>query len=278
MAAIAIPAQGETPRVAWRATIDGTPVYALIADRKLVVVTDHGKIFCWGEERASSPAAANPIPVAKGPYASPEKGYACLLVWQSPQQAEALARDGYRAVVLEPDPARVNAARGQLIETGCYGRQVQVLPVGAEKALLTPYWANLVVDQRTVDAAAETAITAALSWLRPYSGRMLLAGGPRREEILKRLLAPQSGYALETANDRLVVQRESPPAGSGDWTHEAGGAANCYASAERHVQWPLGVLWYSDDVDRYFTPAAHFQHQRQPFPLVVGGRMFLITG
>jgi len=39
----------------------------------------------------------------------------------------------------------------------------------------------------------------------------------------------------------------------------------------------LATLWYSGDVDRFFTPASHFQHERNPFPLVAGGRMFIVA-
>jgi outer membrane protein assembly factor BamB len=39
----------------------------------------------------------------------------------------------------------------------------------------------------------------------------------------------------------------------------------------------LAALWYSGDIDRDFTPASHFQHERNPYPLVAHGRMFLIA-
>lgn len=297
IAAIAIPAPGEQPRVAWQAAIGGTPVHALVADHRLVVVTDAGQVYCFGAGGKQLPPPPPPSQAqpetataaeedgAVGPppgfYGSPSKGYACVIGWGDGSQALSLARDGdqYRIVVFEPDPAKAAEARQRLADAGFFGRHAQVVAARPEQVRLAPYWASLVVVGAIERGAeAEARLSACLDLLRPYGGELRLAQGRIRADLAQRLLAARSGYSLASAGEGLTVRRLAPPEGADDWTHEAGGPENCFANAERLVRWPLGVLWYSGDIDRFFTPALHFQHQRQPFPLVAGGRMFLITG
>ncbi|MBM4086369.1 MAG: hypothetical protein FJ272_16410, partial [Planctomycetes bacterium] len=272
VAAVAIPKKGEVPRVAWQAEIDGTPVHALVADGKLVVATDSGRIFCFGRGPKLSDAPRKE-PAA---YRSPEKGYALLLGWGDGTRARAVGSTGERrVVVLEPDAAKASDARQALAQDGLYGRQAQVIQGVPGQMRLTPYWASLVVAE---SAESEAALAMALDALRPYDGELLLPGGQGHADALKRLLAVRTGYAAKLDGQDVTVRRESPPDGAADWTHEMGGPGNTYAGSDRLVKWPLGVLWYSGDIDRYFTPASHFQHERHPYPLVVGGRMFFITG
>jgi outer membrane protein assembly factor BamB len=320
VAAIGVPKQGEEPRVAWRASVDGTPVHALVAERKLVVVTHNGNVFCFGDDAGNPPAAdtapnneadtprndeadpapnneadtprnddADPAPNGQadavsnpqeGRYTSPRNGYACLLGCSDMAQARSLAREhGYRVIVFEPDPAKVAAARKDVIEARLSARQVQVVQASLDETFVTPYWANLVVCESVEKAGApEAVLTAALDLLRPYTGRLRLPNGRPFADLLERLLADRTGYAMRLDGPEITVDRRAPPEGADDWTHEAGGPDNAFANSDRLVQWPLAALWYSGDVDRYFTPPSHFQHERHPYPLVVGGRMFLITG
>ncbi|MCU0978302.1 MAG: PQQ-binding-like beta-propeller repeat protein [Pirellulaceae bacterium] len=299
IAAIAIPDPGETPHIAWQASLVGTPVHALVADGKLVVVTETGSVYCFGSagdrrasadnELAAAPSAppapesvADSATSAAVPpaYASPPSGYACLLGWHDGTRAKTLAREGgYRVLVFEPDADRAAQAKADLLAAGLYGRQVQLVPADLDQVRLAPYWANLIVAE-SLDRAGppEAILAAALDCLRPYSGQLVLPAGHVHAGIIERLLASRSGYAQQQDAAGLTVRRTSPPAGADDWSHESGGSANGFANSERLVKWPLGVLWYSGDIDRYFTPASHFQHERQPYPLVAGGRMFLITG
>jgi len=273
VAAIAIPKEGETPRIAWQSKTDGTPVQALVADRRLVVVTDTGNVFCFGpkgDEPRKTIAQQQ-----KGPYVSPSNGYACLLGWGDGIRAKALVQErNYRVVVFESDVAKAAEAREDLTEAGLYGREIQIIGSDAASVRLTPYWANLVV---AASSEPEGRLSTALEVLRPYTGELRLPGGDRQMDRLKGLVAGRTGYAVSAEDGDAVVHRQSPPPGADDWTHEAGGADNCFASADRLVRWPLGVLWYSGDIDRYFTPAAHFQHERHPYPLVLDGRMFIVT-
>ena len=299
IAAVAIPDPGGTPQIAWQAPLVGTPVHALVADGKLVVVTETGSVSCFGStadrpvsadtelaaEQSAGPvgdtaAGAATSAIVPPAYASPPSGYACLLGWHDGTRARELAREGgYQVVVFEPDADRAAQAKADLIAAGLYGRQVQLVPAGLDQVRLPPYWANLIVAE-SLDRAGptEAILSTALACLRPYSGQLVLPAGQAHARLVERLLASRSGYVQHQDAAGVTVRRTAPPAGADDWSHEAGGPANGFANSERLVKWPLGVLWYSGDIDRYFTPASHFQHERQPYPLVAGGRMFLITG
>jgi len=257
IAAIAIPKKDEQPRVAWQTTVDGTPVHALVANGHLVVTTDNGNVFCFGPGPARSVAPSS----AKSPHRSPPQGYACLIGWGDGSRAKKLAADRqYQVIVFESDASKASAAREELAHAGIYGRQVQVIQASPDSVILPPYWANLIVGG-TADC---------LGWLRPQTGRMLLPSGTTPP-------APE-GYSVKQDGDTVTILRLAPPKGADSWTHESGGPANRYANSDELVKWPLAVLWYSGGIDRYFTPASHFQHERQPYPLVLDGRMFLITG
>ena len=97
-------------------------------------------------------------------------------------------------------------------------------------------------------------------------------------ETLKQLASSRHGYEVSSDDDYIIVTRVAPPEGAADWTHEMSGADNSFCGDDTTVKWPLGVLWYSGDIDRYYTPATHYQHERNPHALVSHGRMFIITG
>ena len=280
IAAVSIPERGGEPRVDWQTEIDGTPVNALVADEKLVVVTENGNLYCFGSGTGREPGEIAPARAKDGPYGSPPAGYALLLGYGDGARARELAAGGrYRVVVVEPDAQVAAKAKTALAQDGLYGRAVQVIHGDPGGMQLTPYWASLVVIE-SLDAfdSPERTLSVALDVLRPFTGTLHLSKADRYTELLKRLLADRTGYAMKLDPAGAVVRRQSAPEGADDWTHESGGPENCYASSDRLVKWPLGMLWYSGDVDRYFTPATHFQHERNPYPLVVDGRMFIITG
>ncbi|MBN2451237.1 MAG: PQQ-binding-like beta-propeller repeat protein, partial [Lentisphaeria bacterium] len=276
LAAIAIPARGEAPRIAWEVAVPGTPVHALVADGRLVAVTDSGRVLCFGDTPPASPR--RPEALAAGlPAREPVPPYAWLIGWGDGRRARELARRGsHRVIVTEPDPATARAARETLAREGLHSDRVQVITGSPETLSLPPYWADRVefgADPSSPQAVGDSILDA----MRPYSGTLLLPPG-WPDALPGSLPEARPEYVLERNAEKPTLRRLHPPPGAADWTHEAGSAANGFANAERRVKWPLGVLWYSGDIDRYFTPASHFQHERHPYPLVAGGRMFLITG
>ncbi|MCP4784674.1 MAG: PQQ-binding-like beta-propeller repeat protein [Fuerstiella sp.] len=269
VAAIAIPGPGEKPRIAWEAPVAGSAIGALVCDGTLVVTTDVGRVYGFGDGPTLHPAV---LQSAFGAPQVPEQGYALVVGWNDGGRARQLAREQYRVVVIEPDESRASSARNELANEGLLGRHVQVLNRGPDEISLAPYWASLVVLH---DADY---LNAALQALRPYNGRLELRGTDLGRSDSENVLQGRTGYVVAEKQGSLEVHRTTPPRGSADWTHEMGGAGNEYANADQLVKWPLGVLWFSGEIDRFFTPATHFQHERNPRPTVSHGRMFLITG
>ena len=281
IAAIDIPKKGEEPSIAWRKEIDGIPVHALVANGKLLVSTHNGNLFCFGEGSGQEPTSATTAAIeADGPYQSPRDGFALLFGYGDGTRAKSLVTEkDYRVVVVEPDSAKAAKAAAALALNGLGGRHVQIIQSDLLETLITPYWANLVVIQ-SLDGfrSPQRALSVALDALRPHTGMLVLPDANQNAVPLEPLLSARTGYTVTREATGITVRRQSAPDGADDWTHEAGGPDNCFANSDRLVKWPFGVLWYSGDIDRFFSPPAHFQHERHPYPLVVGGRMFLITG
>lgn len=281
VAAVAIPEDGEKPRIAWQASVGGTPVNALVADGRLVVATDEGRVVCFGDGGKHDGGTASVTGATDADRrASPKGGFALVVGCDKREQAEALAvQQDCRVILVESDAASAAAAKRWLAERGLQGRRVQVM-VGNPGAMgLAPYWANRVLVGSPASARPEDdVLSAALDALRPHTGEMRFVDGAKHAARVARLLEDRRGYTSRAEGPDLVVRREAPPSGAANWTHEAGDAGNCFASQDKLVKWPLGVLWYSGDIDRFFTPETHFQHERNPYPLVSDGRMFIITG
>ena len=269
IAAIAIPKNGETPRISWEAKIEGNPVNTLVADGKLVTVTDTGNVYCFGTGAESKTG----IPVTETIEMSPKNGFALVLGWSDGKEALELARDPeWRVVILEKDSAKVTAIRKILNKIGLYGRRAQVIPARANIEL-TPYWANLViVNDVTLLGTSQQTLTVAVDALRPFTGEMSMDSSVDQSTV-ESLVTSRTDYRIE----RSTLYRISAPAGAADWTHESADADNSFVGKDKLVRWPLGVLWYSGDIDRFYTPEAHYQHERTPYPLIKNGRMFIIT-
>jgi outer membrane protein assembly factor BamB len=268
--AIAIPESGEAAEVVWRSAVDGNPVNALAASGQLIVTTDTGKVYCFGMGAGSLELASDQDDLPS----VPSNAYALCLGTDTTDRARALAETGsHRVVVLEPDPNRAAEMRQSLAEEGIEADDLQVIH-HTPTTQLTPYWADLVLMGASKSAKD---LTLALNAMRPVTGRMELLMEFASQDVLRSFVEPIPGYELRSELGRSVICRTAPVPGSADWTHEAGGPTNTFSSSEELVRWPLATLWYSGDIDRFFTPAGHFQHERHPYPLVTQGRMFIIT-
>ena len=269
VAAIDIPKEGGAPSVAWEAAVKGTPVNALVSDGKLVVVSDLGHVHCFG----AGPERDVAFRVEPKVEHSPKNGYAYALGWGDGAAVLELAKDPeWRIVVMEKDSAAVAKARGHLNGKGIHGRRVQVIPV-EEGLASTPYWASLVVvNDPVLFGDKEKTLSHALDAMRPFTGKMELTASVD-EGVMRKLIAGKADYRLSGS----TLARSSAPEGAADWTHEAAGADNSFVSRDKLVKWPLGVLWYSGDIDRFFTPETQYQHDRNPYPLVQDGRLYIIT-
>ncbi len=295
VAAVDIPDRGGKPKLSWRSEIEGTPSSMLAADQKLFVVTKEGCIYCFGGKQVQPKTYTMKKPPVAAPadkwtktagevleQAQVAKGYCLALGVGTGRLIEELARQSQLHIIaLDPDAERVNAARRRLDAMGLYGMRVHILPHALTSVHLPPYMASLVVSEDLSGSGFEqgTAFVQKLfNSLRPYGGTACLPI-PRRARSAFAEWVKQAqlvGARVRRAGEFMLLSRVGALAGSADWTHESGNAANTFASKDQQVKPPFAVLWFGGSVDRIFPPW-DYTHSRGPFPLIASGRMFILV-
>ncbi len=298
VAAIDLPDGNQPARVTWQAQLDGTPEAMLAADGRLVVVTREGRMYCFGSGRAAARATAprqwrRPAPRPVGDdwlaraaqlieAARARKGFCLALGYGSGRLVRALAAASQlRMIVLEPDQAKLAAARRTLADEGLGGARVQLVAGDIFSVQLPPYFASLAVSedwQAAVGNRLRGFVRRLYAALRPYGGAACL---PADSAVSAKIQAAARdaglpGLSVERHGVLTVLRRSGPLPMTADWTHEAADAGNTFAARERSVRPPFAVLWFGGSVDRVFPPW-DFTHFRGPFPLVCHGRMYILV-
>ncbi len=271
----------------WTGQVAGLAKGLAVANGRLVVSTDSGRIHCFGNGPsaglAMKPAAtAFPADAAGANVAAQAevivqaagvmRGYGLVIGGDGARLAEALARrTGLQIHVLESDPARAAAARVALASAGVYGAKVVVDLVSATATNglpYPPYFANLVV----VDPAAvgQGTVTAreVLRVLKPAGG-VLLAGTGAPDAAWTAAGTVSAAQLGSAAAWTKLVRGRLP--GARDWTHQYADAGNTASSDDERVRGRPEVLWYGE-------PGAdkmHDRHRRSEAPLSREGRMFV---
>lgn len=309
VAAVEISNEGQAPKVVWRAAIAGTPSRMLAADGKLFVVTEDGHLYAFGASKVSLrsyAAKADRVPPSDDRHvvqagemlrqSGVRDGYAVALGVGTRRLVEELARQSsLRIIVLEPDAGRVVEARREFHKLGLYGSRVHVLPGNLATLRLAPYLANLVVaeklDEKTVSNDPEF-VSRLFALLRPYGGTACLPLSPRAHETFARQVRSTAldGAELALHGDLSVLARPGALRDTADWAHASGDAAHTFASLDRRVAAPLGVLWFGGGLDRTVPwiegdpPRLPGEPEPSPYaggtppPRVAGGRMFVQIG
>lgn len=206
-------------------------------------------------------------------------GYALVLGIGNGKRIDGLLADSdLRLVVIDPDPAKVDALRRRLDAAGYYGLRVTALADNPLDAGLPPYFASLVVvgDPAALGAAPDFSLNILRS-LRPYGGTACLDGGL----ISAATLAAQATKAgldkteVETAGDFVFLRRIGALTGAGSWSHQDGNAGNVFSTRDELVKGPLGVLWFGGPGGDPDVVYPEDKGGRGIWPLFVGGRILL---
>ena len=291
IAAVPLPKAGEKPRITWRVKVPGVPVGMIAANGKLIVTTNSGKLLVFGEKAAAElpkPEIAkwertSPFrPQIKNLRASlPSAGNALVLGWGMGELAKELAlQSTLRVIVVENDAAKAAAARSAVQNLGAWARRLHIISGTSDTLKLPPYFAELVMCEHTqhLDNGARPWTRIALDCLRPHSGVAIL---PLREQLIDQARKHGEkigGYAFSTEGRLTTIRRNAAPNGADDWTHETAGAGNTFASTDTLAVPPFALLWYSGGIDHSFTPAFEYHHDRNPYPLIASGRLFMLAG
>ena len=290
----------ESGETLWNTQIEGSARGLAAADGHLLVSTDQGKIYCYGSEEL--PPAQQTAEVAAVDHPFPEdqfsrtyrqaaeqilkntgirRGFCLVVDGEYGRLAYELARRSELEIyVVDPDPARVAAARQALGKTDLYGNRITVHQFDAGAVPYANYFANLIVSDRFVKQG-ELGVDLALinRHLKPTGG-VLTLGSPETtnaETALAAISRVVSGQSLtedeveiSTSGGWATVTR-GPLPGAGNWSHQYGNPANTAVSNDLRISGGLGVLWYGDPGPGEMVN----RHDGAVGPLATNGRLFV---
>ena len=233
--------------------LEGTPARLIAADDRLFVVTEEGRISCFGPGTQGVVAHDLKAPPPPAPDSWTERAKALLdasgiregyaLVYGAGRLAVELARQSdLRVIVLEDDPAKAAPLRDL--------DRVQIRPSGP----LPPYFASLITSEEPLKFWIEA--------LRPYGGTAAL---PAESKI------DAEGLETKEVDGWILSRRVGGLPGAGNWTHEHADAANTRVSPDTLARAPLGLLWFGGSTHDGILP----RHGHGPQPQVVDGRLFI---
>ncbi|MEW6237985.1 MAG: PQQ-binding-like beta-propeller repeat protein [Candidatus Omnitrophota bacterium] len=267
---IVIGVDSQNGKEKWRNSIQGNAAGLAVADKRLIVSSDAGPIYCFGENKTDAndemkfTPDPNPFPeddLSALYQASAEKiladaqcqkGYCLVLDCGEGRLAYELAkRSKLNIIGLEKDSEKLSRAREKLYDAGLWGNRVVVEPW--DISTLPDYFANLIVSDGMLFAGkTQSADNERYRVLRPWGGASML--GYR-----------QNG---ETSWEKFV---RGELEGAGSWTQEYGDPANTACSNDQLVDGPLGILWYGEP-----GPIGMVErHAEAQSPVCMNGRAFM---
>ncbi len=277
-----------TGRELWRNRVCGTAGGLAVADGRLLVSTTTGAVYSFGRADTAAEEVAEVGPtVLETPYENDHRlqsnvalaeriihetdinlGFALLLNSDEGRLAWALARrTDLRIYTIEPDIETAARARQALTEAGIYGVRVNVEHGDGGLFRFPPYFANLIVCRRTVDAEnAGIAPEDLLRVLRPEGG---VAYVNQPDNAMAAWLENSPETEVAVVRDAVWTQvTRGSLAGAGEWTHLYADAGNRGSSDDRLTNTPFGVLWFGD-------PGPRGHQGNSMAPLAAAGRLFV---
>ena len=256
------------------------------ADRLFAVTLD-GRVLAFGETHSEPALMKRPEPLTTDGQAVPEavrlletagkrEGYALWFgVDDGRLLAAVTASSQLHIVGVDPDADKIDRLRRQLDQAGWYGRRI-ALQVGSLDTYRPPsYCAELIVVGRSMAPAFRDPQRLARLYesVRPYGGKLWIqtdgaAAGVQAGDLAIGELAQAE---LSAAEGELILSREGPLPGAGQWTHAYGDVANTVKSNDRRVKLPLGLQWFGGNSNEDVLP----RHGHGPSPQVIGGRLFI---
>ena len=285
-----------TGEVLWTAAIEGIARGLAVANKRLVVSSDNGNIYCFGKQASPASTIVKQSVIPK-PYPVDEwtdfyealageivrrsgvtRGL-CLVYGcgKGRLMHELLRRTSLQVYGYDPDERKVAAARRALESAGMLGTRANVFCADLEHLPCSDYFANLVVSDtiatqgKTVGSAREMH-----RLLRPCGGVAMIGqvSGPAKQigtDSLKEWFGALPGVTIDQQTDRLWAKIvRGPLPGAGDWSHQYADPGNSGSSRDALVQAPFSVLW----LGRPGMAKIVDRHARAAAPLCINGRLF----
>jgi len=282
------PGSAETPTtVSWHATIDSAARSMIAANGRLIVVSATNRIYCFADgeiEPRHLPESHKQLAIAgqQDVWAqlaarviaeNPDPEAYCLVtsIGSGELIRQLLRRSTYRLLVVDADAEQVARLRQQTSAAGLYGTRIAIQHGELSSASLPPYFASVIVSEHAIPGDARSVYRS----LRPYGGNAYLpADNGAFEQLQAQHQAGQlPGAEFQRSGNLVRITRSGALAGSSNWTHEYGDAANSLTSADELVKAPFGVLWFGGpaaDGELFYN-----RHYWAPSPTIIDGRMFL---
>lgn len=287
----------------WETEVLGNAMGLAASDRTLMVSTDAGAIYAFGNRSSDSvspdgsaqAAAKWPLPYAD-PFADDEKlaasraaaksilqvsgqkGGFCLLLGSAEGRLglELVRQSDLVIYCIEPDAEKCSKLRELYERAGVHGTRLTVLNLPYEGLPLPNYFANLILSEsQLVSGTPPCGADQVARFLKPCGGVALASrnakGQPAQaaDAWLTALFNLDEGeLALEAAWGYL---RRGKLPGAGEWTHQYGNVANTSMANDQRVRDGLGVLWYGDPGPSMMIN----RHEAAGAPLSTNGRMFI---
>ncbi|MHC4656768.1 MAG: outer membrane protein assembly factor BamB family protein, partial [Planctomycetota bacterium] len=295
----------ENGETVWSEKVDGKARGLAVANERLYVSTDEGKIYCFASgdiAKEKTPVSMVPPPPVVNPYPEDKlttiyeaaaeaivmetgvrKGYCLVIGSERGRLAYQLAKRTELTIIgVEPDAEKVRAARLALDAAGLYGERV-IIDQGKLSALpYSNYFANLIVsDSLLLNGKIPDELGKLARHLKPCGGAICLgmpSNAPGKNNNIYSEKLRQSLARLELGQCRVsetngiwATLKRGPLAGAGKWTHQYAEPGNTACSDDRILSGPLSLLWFGEPG----TAPMVNRHDAAASPLAVNGRLFI---
>ncbi len=214
---------------AWRGSVDGQARGLAVANGRLFVSTEKGKLYAFAADGNVAPATAQQQPLAQP---ATTQGLALYVGDSSPEAALKYAQQSPYNVICLLDQASVQPARQKLLGPD-YGQRIVVQAKPTDGWLpYADYFANEIViagSTKGIDAAELYRV------LHPCTGRLTFAE-PQAAKIAE--FAKQAGIPASEIVATGIARGPLP--GAFDW--------NVKNNVDERIKWPLELLWFGGRV------------------------------
>jgi len=210
-----------------------------------------------------------------------QNGFCLVLGGEEGQLAYELARaTNLKIYCIEPDAAKVAAARQKLSQTGYYGHRVTFHQTELSPLPYSHYFANLIVSDTLLKTGKIPGIPRDVAThVKPLGGTICL-GTPAEPQSDKKASSKLTAWLKDTrlgetaeiknlGSYALLVRGALP--GAGSWSHQYADPGNTASSKDQLVRGGLGVLWFGDPGEKKMVN----RHEGAVGPLAINGRLFI---
>ena len=294
-----------TGKPKWQSMIKGEARGLAIADGRLFVSTTEGEIYCFAPPAKNNSvvplttAVTDPFPedaLSKTYAAAAQsileesgmtRGFCLILGAENGRLAYQLAKRTKLLIYgIDPDGAKVTAARAKLSATGLYGSRIIIDHVPTGSPVPYPnYFANLITsDTLLLNGQVPGRAQSVVRHLKPGGGVICLGMPGEPEQVLKIIKSEVVPWLASTglikekqttqtfSNGWSLLTRGRLP-GTDDWSHQYGNAGNTSSNNDTRVRDGLSVLWYGDPGPEHMVN----RHAGAVGPVSANGRLFIPT-